>query len=189
MALREKLISADEFWELSHAAGDELRRDLIEGVICEMSPAGGAHGVIALKFGARILEYVEAHQLGWVTAAETGYVIQRNPGGKDTVLAPDVGYVSAGRLPQQPSPRYVPVAPDLAVEVVSPSDEYSEVVRKIRLYLAHGTRAVWIVEPKYQTVEIHTSDGQRTLEANDTLDGGAVLPGFTLALRDVFPAS
>jgi hypothetical protein len=73
------------------------------------------------------------------------------------------------------------------VEVVSPNDPYPEVAHKRRLYRAHGTRLVWIVDPKYRTVEVHTSDGMRTLQGDDTLDGGDVLPGFTLPLRDMFP--
>lgn len=189
MAVREKLISADAFWELAHAAGDELRRDLIEGVVCEISPAGAEHGVVAGNLFGFVWNYVRQHRAGWVTAAETGYVLHKNPEGKDTVLAPDVGFVSVERLPSQPSPCYVPVAPDLGVEVVSPHDQYPDVARKIRLYLAHGTRVVWIVDPKYQTVEVHSNDSVRTLEGDDTLDGGDVLPGFTLALKDVFPAS
>lgn len=188
MALREKLIDADAFWELAHAAGDELRRDLIEGEVVEMSPAGEAHGIIAGNLFGFIWNHARQQNLGRVTAAETGYVLHKNPDGKDTVLAPDVGFVRVGRLPSEPSPRYVPVAPDLAVEVVSPNDKYTEVAHKIRLYLAYGTRVVWIVDPKYRTVEVHTSDGMKTLQADDMLDGSGVLPGFTLALRDVFPA-
>jgi Uma2 family endonuclease len=187
MALREKIISADEFWEYSQAAEDEMRRDLIEGVIYEISQAGETHGIIAGNIFGFIWNFVRQHSLGRVTAAETGYILHKNPDGKDTVLAPDVGFVGNERLPAQPSPRYVPVAPDLAVEVVLPNDQYPEVAHKRRLYRAHGTRLVWIVDPKYRTVEVHTSDGMRTLQGDDTLDGGDVLPGFTLPLRDVFP--
>lgn len=189
MALSEKLISADAFWDLSHSADDEMRRELIEGVVYSMSPAGEAHGLIAGDLFGFIWNYVRQHHSGRVTAAETGYVLHKNPDGKDTILAPDVGFVTTERAPAQPSKRFVPLAPDLAVEVMSPNDKYPEVAHKIRLYLAHGTRLVWIVDPKYRTVEVHTPNGTTTLTGDATLDGGDVLPGFTLALRDVFPTT
>jgi Uma2 family endonuclease len=187
MALSEKLISADAFWDLSQAADDEMRRELIEGVVHEMSPAGTSHGIIAGNIFGFVWNYVRQNNLGWVTAAETGYILHRNPGGKDTVLAPDVGFVGKDRIVAQPSERFTPVAPNLAVEVMSPNDYYTEVSRKIELYLAHGTQMVWIVAPKYRTIEVHTPSGRTKLEGDATINGGDVLPGFTLALRDVFP--
>jgi Uma2 family endonuclease len=122
-----------------------------------------------------------------VTAAETGYVLHRSDDGKDTVRAPDVGFVSKARLPAGLPKGYIPFAPDLAVEVVSPNDKAAEIQTKIGEYLRYGVRLIWVLYPDNQSIVVHTKEGARTLTVDDTLDGGDVLPGFSLPVRDLFP--
>jgi Uma2 family endonuclease len=192
MVIRERLYTAEDLWELSHLPENNGKRfELSEGVLITMSPAGWEHGDTAGNIFGRIWLFVRQHQLGSVTAAETGYILFKNPDpdGKDTVRAPDVGFISAARVPADGLPQqYVPFAPDLAVEVVSPNDDADEIQQKVIEYLKYGTRLVWVFYPKSKTVAVHTPDGSRIIGLDGTLDGGAVLPGFTLAVRDVFGA-
>src|SRR5687768_6041758 len=100
--IREKFYSADELWELSHAPENDMRRfELSEGVLIEMSPASLKHGTVALKLGRVVGDFVDEHDLGITTAAETGFILFKNPRGKDTVRAPDVGFVAKARLPEE----------------------------------------------------------------------------------------
>ena len=190
MALRDfqdHLYTVEELWELSHLSENaDKRLELIEGVLHEMPPTGGEHGGIALDVGSMIRNYVKAHELGYATAAETGYILFPNPNGKDTVLAPDVGFISKQHLPQGLPTRYIPAAPDLAVEVVSPTDSADEIDQKVLLYLRYGTRMVWVIYPRTRTVVAYTPGGIQRFDLDGTLDGEDVLPGFALAVRDVF---
>ncbi|MBI5666413.1 MAG: Uma2 family endonuclease [Chloroflexi bacterium] len=190
MVTRERLYTIEDLWQLSHSPEyDEMRLELNEGELIVMSPASGKHGVIAIRFTVPIATFVNAHQLGYVTAAETGYILYQSPdpNGKNIVRAPDVGFIAAGRLPEGLPDGYVPFAPDLAVEVVSPNDDADNLQLKIQQYLRYGTRLVWVAYPKSQTVVAHTPTAVKTFGINDTFDGGEVLPGFTLPVRDIFP--
>jgi Uma2 family endonuclease len=181
MAVQGRLYTADEFWE---TFGDTKRLELVKGVPVEMSPTGEAHGLISAWLSYLILSYSEAHDLGEVTGAETGFVLIRNP---DTVRAPDVGFIAKARLSGPTSERYFPGAPDLAVEVVSPSDTASEIHNKVFDYLRAGTRLVWVVYPQSRTLAVYGPDAPtRFLESDGVLDGGEVLPGLALPLREVF---
>ncbi len=182
MATQERLYTAGDLWALSHQVGDHVRLELIKGVVRAMTPTGGKHGVIAGRLLLRIGLYVEEHRLGHVTAAETGYQLSTEP---DTVIGLDVGFVTYARLAALPD-GYVPLAPDLAVEVVSPGDRRGAVQRKVRLYLSAGTQLVWVVHPKRKNVVVHSAAGTKILIAADTLDGGDVLPGFSLPVGSIF---
>lgn len=185
---REKLYTVEDLWEISHLPGNDNKRfELDEGVLIEMSPAGGKHGGIANTFSSFIWNFVRQYKLGYVTAAETGYILFRNPNGNDIVRAPDVGYVRADRLPDGLPDEYIPLAPDLAVEVMSPNDKAEEIQAKVNQYLKYGTRLVWVAYPASQTVVIHTVSGSFTVDENGTLDGGDVLPDFKLLVREIFP--
>jgi len=187
LELQERLYTAEDLWEISHRAENaDKRLQLIEGELYEMPPTGGKHGGITLDFGALIRGHVKAHDLGFTTAAETGYILFQNPNGKDTVVAPDVGFISNERLPKGLPKGFIPAAPDLAVEVVSPGDRADEIDQKIVLYLRYGTRLVWMVYPKTKTVIAHMPNGIQRFDINDTLDGGDVLPGLKLSVREIF---
>lgn len=138
-----------------------------------------------MNLAAPLHQYVKANHLGEVFAAETGFLIARNP---DTVRAPDVAFVQRqGVETTGDVPGYWPGAPDLAVEVVSPNDLYSEVAEKVDAWLTAGTQLVIIVDPRRQTITVHRSPtAMQTLTVNDTLDGAPVLPGWSLPVREVF---
>jgi len=178
-----KLVTADDLLAISQR--DDARFELLQGDLIMMSPAGSKHGNLAMKIGARIQVYVEDQGQGCVFAAETGFFIESDP---DTVRAPDVGYIRQERLPADGLPdHYFPGAPDLAVEVVSPNDSASDVQAKVRDWLSHGTRLVWVVEPKSETAMVYRGDGSvGLLSRGDNFDGEDVLPGFSYALDRLF---
>lgn len=192
MLVQERFYTAEEFWELLGQPEYAGRRvELVEGEIREMAPAGGEHGEVAIGIGSLIWSHVQQNRLGRVTAAETGYVLYKNPdpGGRDTVRAPDVGFVSLERAPQPFSEKFVPLAPDLAVEVISPNDGAEAVEEKVLDYLRYGVRQVWLIYPSSKTVVVQTPAEIRRLAAADTLDGGDVLPGFSVRVGEIFPTS
>ena len=161
------------------------RRELARGVVRVVSPAGWKHGAIAGRLAVRLTAHVEEHALGEVTIAETGYVLQRHP---DIVYAPDVAFVRNERLPRgAAADRFFEGAPDVAIEVVSPSDTWSEVTEKVEDYLAAATPMVVVVEPERRRVHVFRPGTTVTvLQEDDALDGGSVVPGWRLPLRELF---
>jgi Uma2 family endonuclease len=163
---------------------DGMRHELVEGELRTMTPAGERHGWVALGIGARIFEHVEREGLGRAYAAETGFVLHRGP---DTVRAPDVAFVTTDRLTPEPTTGFAELAPDLVVEVVSPSDRASEVSSKALMWLDAGVRLVWVVDPQARLAAVHHPGGLVTVLREDgVLDGEDVLPGFRLPLATVF---
>jgi Uma2 family endonuclease len=152
-----------------------------------MTPAGFDHGVVAMNLGAPLGQHVRAHRLGVVCGAETGFVLARDP---DTVLAPDLAVVRQERLPQSGRPTtFWNGAPDLAVEVLSPSDTIFAVEEKVAAWLAAGTSLVWVVNPRSRAVTVHRPGRPpRTLLESETLDGEDVVPGFRLPVAEIFAA-
>ena len=187
MTLLTRTYTAGDLWDLSvEPEYADLRLELSEGELIVMSPAGGSHGIIALRIGRLVAEFVENRNLGHVFGAETGFVLDAGTGGATMLRAPDVAYVSRDRLPSGAPDRYVPLAPDLAVEVVSPNDRADEVNRKLLDYLRYNTRLVWLVYPATHTIVVHDGAAARVLADSDTLDGGTVLPGFSVSVSRVF---
>ena len=149
-----------------------------------MSPAGFEHGRVVSRINARLALFVEAHALGAVTGAETGFLLRRRP---DTVRAPDVGFVAAARLPPRGWSRFFPGAPDAAVEVLSPGDRLREVRAKVVDWLAAGCGLVWVVDPHKPTVTVHRPGrSPRTLVGGDFLTGEDVIAGFRLPVAEIF---
>ncbi len=180
MALQEKLLTAEEFAAMPD---DGKRHELVKGVFIEVSRPKLLHGRVQVRFASFIGRFVDEHDLG-LTTTETGYVLARNP---DTVRGPDVAFVSKGRLEHPDPNEYIPIAPDLAVEIVSPNDTASEIGEKLEEYLQAGTRMVWVVYPARKTVHVYHGDNKAyIIDINGILDGGDALPGFKLPLRDVF---
>lgn len=188
MAVKEqRYYTADDLWRISQLPRyDGKRLFLIDGVIYTMTPAKWLHGDLTGELHYRIAHFVKRHRLGRVTAAETGYTLA--PG---TTLAPDVGFIAAARVPKKFPDSYVPFAPDLAVEVVSPNDRKNKIDQKIEKYMKHGTRMLCVVFPKEQVFRVYQPSGENQakvtfLGIDDTFDGGDVLPGFKLPLRELF---
>jgi len=164
---------------------DGYRYDLIDGELIRMPPAAGGHGSIAFRTGWLLGNHVHPRRLGQIYAAETGFIFRRDP---DVLLGPDVAFVRADRLLEDYDPdRYVPFAPDLAVEVISRSERRGQIMRKVRRYLEGGVRLLWLIDPRRRTVTVYTPDAEpRVLTEADELDGGDVLPGFRLPVRAIF---
>jgi Uma2 family endonuclease len=163
--------------------------ELINGVIYEVIMASSLHAFISLYIGARLLDFVMLHEFGYVYGDNCVYKL---PNGDEVI--PDVSFVSKGRGVPSFAAK-LELAPDLAVEVASPSNTGRQMLNKVNSYLAAGTRMVWVVYPGEQVVDVFVftpnADGSimlRTLDINGTLDGGEVLPGFTLPVRSIFPA-
>ena len=178
------LITADDLLRLS---SDGVRGELIRGALSETMPTGREHGQIAVRLAARLHNFVEPRRLGVLTASDSGVWLEHNP---DTVREPDVAFFSAEKSP--PDERmtgYAQVAPDLAVEIVSPSDQLPAVNDKALMWLRYGVRLVWVVRPDERRVDVHR-DGHAVaaLTESDALDGLDVLPGFSCPVREVFGA-
>jgi Uma2 family endonuclease len=177
-----KLVTAQELEAMGPGAE---RLELINGEVHEVPAAGGGHGIL----GGRLIRYISSFAasagLGEVLNAETGFIVGRNP---DSVLMPDASFVAAARLPEGGFwEGFVPFAPDFAVEIESPTNTQSELLRKVTLYLDGGTQLVWLVRPKQRTVTVFRPDvPEQILGEDDALDGGNVLPGFSLPLADLF---
>ncbi|MBB4635293.1 Uma2 family endonuclease [Longimicrobium terrae] len=181
MATQLRWMTADELLAMPN---DGTRRELVDGELREMSPAGERHGDAAQNINRSLDAYVHARRLGRVRF-EVGYVLESDP---DTVRSPDVSFVQASRLSAGgPVPGYYRGAPDLAVEVVSPYDRYSDIWAKVRQYLAAGTPMVIVADPDTRMVFVCRPDHDPVnLTENDVLEGGDVVPGWTLPVRDIF---
>lgn len=183
MATRIK-VTAEDLWRMGEG---DVRRELVNGEVIEMAPAGGTHGLITSRFDRRIGDYVDRERLGAVVAGDTGFVLVL-PADPERVRAPDVGFVSREKLPGGLLPvGYLRCAPDLAVEVLSPTDNPVDVQQKVRDYLEAGTRLVWLVAPEAKTVTVYRPDGSaRLLREHEALDGEDVLPGLSIPLAEIF---
>ena len=175
-----KLMTAED---LECMEDDGWRHELIRGELIQIPLGSFLHSKIAAWIGTLLSVHVCAQRLGDVTGANGGYILSRNP---DVVVAPDAAFVRADRLPEE-FPTYLELAPDLVVEVVSPSDRMNDVTDKVMLYLDAGTQLVWVVQPRFKTVTVHYPDRTtKTFTSADELDGGDVLPGFQLRVSDLF---
>src|SRR5437867_4061907 len=175
-------MTAEELFDLPD---DGWRYELVRGELRRMPPTGIQHGQIAGLLTQHLSAYVKAHNLGVVCTAEAGFKLAQHP---DVVRAPDVAFIARERIPVEGVPTgYWPGAPDLAAEIVSPSDRFDEVVEKVAEYLAAGTRLVWVVHPRTQTVMIYRASGEiRLLRGHEELSGEEVLPGFTCPVSVLF---
>ncbi len=149
-----------------------------------MSPAGGRHGRIAQKLLRRLGNYVEQHELGETFAAETGFLLRQNP---DTVRAPDFAFIARSRLGDLGNhPGYLPIAPDLVAEVVSPNDLSSDVEEKAIDWLAAGVAVVLVVDPQTKTIREYCSSTEICIYTEDFVDLDRVMPGLRLDVLELF---
>jgi Uma2 family endonuclease len=176
-----QLMTIEEFAEISEPG----RFDLIRGELICMSPAGLRHGVIASRIARAMGNHVSDGDLGEVPIAETGYMVSTDP---PVVLCPDASFIRSERLPQDDLPDgFFQQVPDIAVEVVSPSDRMSDVSAKVDEYILAGTPLVWVVEPRRRAVTVYRPDGSiQVLREGDELDAANVLPGLRLRIADIF---
>ena len=180
MIAAERLTAED----LEKIQDDAHRYELVEGRLLVREPAGYTHGSAAAQLIARLVSYVDRHGLGVVLSTDTGYVLRRGP---DTVRAPDASFVSLDRIPR-PKPRsFAELAPDLAVEILSPSNRPAEIEARVRDLFRAGTRLVWILDPERLAASIRRP-GREPLQLSpyDELDGEDVIPGFRCPLSEIF---
>jgi Uma2 family endonuclease len=182
MSTTKTLMTADE---LLHMPDDGYRYELVKGELLRMAPAGSEHGVTIMNIGIPLGQFVKTHALGVVFGAETGFKIYSDP---DTVRAPDLALVSHARVPESGLPKgYWPGAPDMAVEVISPGDTYTEVEDKVQEWLDAGTRMVVVANPRNRTLKVNRSRAEVILlMENEELDGGDVVPGFRVKVSELF---
>ena len=186
-AMRERLQTA-HLWtaeDLFHFQNPPWRHELIQGVLYRMPPTGFDHGRIESLFSAFLTIHVTTNQLGQVASGDPGFIIARNP---DTVIAPDVAYISHESLKSAISTdRFLTIAPDLVAEIVSPNDRPREVQEKVERWLQFGVRAVVVIDPKSQTVTVNSPSQQKALYGpDDTMDLNFVVSGFTLPIHRIF---
>ena len=172
--------------DLDALVDDEHRYELAEGELQMMSPASPQQGRYASRITVDLGVHVESHDLGEVYVAEPGFALEPDP--KGTVRAPDVAFVAKERIPAPGQTRgFWPMAPDLAVEIISPSETAYSVETKVAEYLRAGVRLIWLVYPETQVVIEYSASWQvRRLTEGDALDGGNVIPGFTMPIARLF---
>ncbi len=182
VATDEKLLTADEFWALP-----ESRRpmELIRGRISYMNVPGPRHGQMCGRMVQILMNFVDEHKLGHVLCNDSGVVTERDP---DTVRGMDVSFYSYSRLPKGPLPaKYVGVVPELVVEVRSPDDRWSRILKKISEYLEAGVTSVCVLDPKTETARVYTADEMEQIVAGDEeLTFPNILPGFAVPVRRFF---
>lgn len=158
--------------------------ELVEGRIVPMSPTGYEHGLIENALGAELRAFAQAHKLGKVLVGEVGIYTHCNP---DTIRAADVLFISNARYTQRQSKSYLDVAPELVVEIMSPGDAWADAMRKLREYFAIGVLLVWVVDPAARVVYANRSMTDiREFASGSELPGDAILPGFSVAVAQLF---
>lgn len=165
--------------------GSDAPYELFRGELVEVSPSAFKSNLVLGHIHWALWSFVRTRGLGYVSVAEAGYLVETDP---DTVVAPDIAFVARDRMLRPiPERGYLPVCPDLIVEVNSPTDERRDIVLKQALYDRIQVPLVWWIDPRREVATIHIP-GQpvRVLDRADALDGGEILPGFTLKLSDAF---
>lgn len=182
MSTATQLLTAEDLLGMPH---DGNRYELVKGKLIKIPPAGNIHGKRAMRLGWRLAHHVETNGLGVVFAAETGFMLNTDP---DTVRAPDIAFVSKSRIEEIGEfEGFWPGAPDLAVEVISPGDSYTDVEEKVQEFLNAGARAAWVVDPRRHMITVDRSSTDITrLTENDVLDGGDIIPGFSCRVAEAF---
>jgi Uma2 family endonuclease len=175
-------VTAIEF--LSHPAANG-KSELVRGEIHETTPASGAHGLVVAEIFVALKAFADSRSLGLCFPDNIGFQL---PGLDDTVRSPDTAFVRAERLSlEDVGAGWVPVAPDLVVEVLSPSESARSIDVKWRDYRAAGTTVMWVIDPAQRVVTVREADAaDLQLSVTDTLDGGDLLPGFSIAVARLF---
>ena len=175
-----KLLTGEELL----AMGDIGPCELIDGRIVRMNPIGRSHAYVAANLSMMLNQFVRQHKLGQVLVGEIGIFIQRGP---DRIRAADIAFVSTERLAQTTESGYLKTAPELVVEIISPSDRWQDVRAKLEDYFTIGVHRVWIVEPDSRAVLVYRSSTEmRKLSESDTVIGEGALDGFSLLVAELF---
>ena len=171
---KQKLMTADELLRLPKGEGQ--RYELIRGVLVPKMAPGDPHAIVVFRISTLIGTYAETNDYGIGRTGEPGYRLERDP---DTVHAPDVAWFAPGRIPEG-TQGYPEMAPDLVVEVKSPSNSNPEMAAKAYMWLSYGSRLAVVADPQYSTFTVYQPNAEPvTLIEDDVFDVGDVLPGFS----------
>jgi Uma2 family endonuclease len=182
MATVEALMTAEEFGRMSD---NGLRTELVRGRIIEVPPTNFLHGYLCVEISSLLRMWVTEHNLGRVIGNDSGIVTQRNP---DSLRGADVAYYSYQRLPKGTLPQPYPgVAPELVIEVKSPSDRWPDIYAKVAEYLSIGVLVVCVIDPEPQTARLYYPDqAELILGPGDDLTFPECLPGFAIRIGRLF---
>lgn len=176
----DRVITGDELL----AMGDIGPCELVDGRIAFMSPTGAEHGMVETLLARVLGNFVAERGLGWVLGGEVGIYTRRNP---DRVRGADVAFLSKKRMPGRPGKKFLDVAPELVVEILSPDDRWQDVRQKLEEYFAMGVERVWIVEPENRAVLVYrTASEMARFGEGDTVNGEGALEGFALPVESLF---
>ena len=180
-SVTERLITAEDALQ----PGSPYRNcEIWDGAAIVKEPCGGHASAVSVRLIVPLATHVRAQGLGWVFSSDQGFLIARNP---DRLLGPDTAYVAKGRLVEIPKLGFIELAPDFVAEVRSPDDSWEQTVQKCGIWIAHGVRVAWAVDPLTRTVAILRGDREvEVLRGQDTASAAPALPDFTLPLDDIF---
>jgi Uma2 family endonuclease len=174
------LLTADELEQMPD--DDSVRTELDEGELITMPPTGMDHGYYEGRIASILIPYVTQHCLGRIYVGETGFRLSTG-----TVRAPDVAFVRQERLGALQGRGFAKGAPDLAVEIFSPSDSVPQLMRKVKQYFAAGCHTVWIVYLEAREIHVLEASGSdRLLRVGDSLEAPELLPGFSVPVAEFF---
>lgn len=180
MTTKQKLVTAEELLRMPR---DGNRYELIRGVLVAKMPTGDPHGEAVTRTASLIHVYSDTNDHGVTRTGEPGYRLERDP---DTVRAPDVAWFAPGRIPEG-TQGFPELAPDLAVEVKSPSNSDPEMAAKAGMWLSYGSQQVWVEDPERVAITIFRPNvAPVTLGEDDVLNGGELLPGFSAPVWSLF---
>ena len=179
-----RLVTAEDLLMMERIPGK--RFELIRGVLTEKEvPTGHPHGITVGRTAGSMFQYAEDNDYGEVITGEPGYQLERNP---DTVRAPDIAWFAPGRIPPG-TVGFPELTPDLCIEVASPSNSRRDrlLSDKAQMWLDFGARGVWVLNPENTTVtRYRPGTNPVILGEDDTLDGEELLPGFSIAVWQLF---
>ena len=177
----KRLLTADEVFAMPNT---KFGVELVKGELIRKMPTGILPGIIVARLAAALSVFVRQRKLGEVLGAETGFKLQLNP---DTLRAPDVSFLSREKFLQVKNiSKFFSGAPDLAIEVISPSETFQDVQEKIEEYLAAGVPLIWIIRPKQLTITVYRPNRElKVLHEADELDGEDIIPGFHCLIEEI----
>jgi Uma2 family endonuclease len=184
-ATSKPLLSAEEFFAWCHRPENRDRLFELEcGEVIEMSRPGERHGFVCLNVGRLLGNYAFQRRKGYACGNDTGLILERNP---DTVRGPDVVFYEEAQRYDDLNPGYSDRLPTLAVEVLSPNDQWGKVTRRLTDFLGRGIAVIWLVDPEGRSVILYRRDQlPQVFEGDDDLLGEPELPGFRCRVGDLF---
>lgn len=183
--IAKKLMTAEEFFEFSHLDENQDRHlELIKGEVEEMPQPGERHGVVCGNAGGLLWNYTRQRRKGYLCTNDTGVILDREP---DTVRGPDLALYLLSKPYTELEVRYSEILPDLAVEVLSPTDRWGKIIKKISLLLKRGVKMVWLLDPESRNVTVFLPDkAPMVFEEGQELTGFDLLPDFRCPVSEFF---